>query len=363
MARYGYHDSGVPRYPASINVEALRGQQTPNGVAWADILDAYDERLDAYNDSFDPDLARLMAPPTDEQIVESTGIGEFEVRRSPEYTNNRPQFESIGIAHRVPVDDWSNVLGVTERKLRTMTLEQIVRNVDSAINGQRKFLRRRAFRRLTDAAEWAVVEAQKLVGRSPGFAGSGTGDNVFSVTFPNGSALPAGYTLYYRDTAANLGAVLKDARDKLNRWIPGDKELIGPRSMIDLVMALPGFVKADSARLRTGSGETRALIDSTQYVGVYDEDILVRKPIEDWADPNLVLYHSGGALDASNALAFRYLPQVGPDAYVRQNNSSPLDNAILERVFDWGVNNRTAVANIRVDAAGPYVPPAIPNAS
>jgi hypothetical protein len=257
----------------------------------------------------------------------------------------------------LPLRKYDSSVMLTEEGLESMSLNRILLNVDSMILGAKTRHRREVLRRLTSDAEIRVDK--KTTVTSPGFAGSGTGDNVFSGNYPDGTALPNSYTLYFRVASGSLSAGLKAAVAELRRWQVGPFDLIGPQAQIDAIVALgaPDFIAAGSELIRQGSGTAEAQVDPNQYVGVFDKDVRVRKPILDYSDANITIYKSFGNLNPRNPLAWRYDEQRGRGAFVRSRSLYPLDQAVLLQYFGIGVNNRTAVANIRVAGSGGYVAP------
>jgi hypothetical protein len=157
-----------------------------------------------------------------------------------------------------------------------------------------------ALTRLFSSAEVRVDRNTSVL--SPGFAGSGTGTNVFSAPYPNGTAVAGGYTLYSRVASAGLDAEIKRVTTELKKWNPGPFEAIGGQAMIDLVVALPGFVKAGSELVAQGSGTAVASVDPKLYVGVLNGEIKVQVPLVETNDLNLSIFKSFGNFAANNPL-------------------------------------------------------------
>lgn len=359
---FGYLDTRYIDFPAGVDVQYLQGLRTAAGVDFPRLLQELDRRLAAFNATVDPLVAALVTPTT-EPYGDDTGPSAFVVEERGEYTMARPQLAEGG-AIMWPLRGYDVALGFTEDGLMNMSLARILTNIDSMLLGMRKLHRRLALTRLTSDAEVRV--APKTVVTSPGFAGSGTGDNVFSrTTYPNGVALPNGYTHYYRVTAAGLAAGLKAAVMRLRMWHQGPFDLIASQAMVDAIALInpgnpaDGFVPAGSALVRAGSGTAEATVDAEIYLGVLFGDVRVRKAIDDTADPNISIFKSFGALSPQNPLVWRYDEGKGRNAFVRYRDLSPLVNARLLQDLGIGVNDRTAAVNIRVDAAGGYVAPTI----
>jgi hypothetical protein len=236
-------------------------------------------------------------------------------------------------------------------------LARVLTQVDSVILGLRTMYRKQALIRLFSDDEVAVDRRTTAV--SPGFAGSGTGLNAFSRPYPSGAALGGGYTHYYRAAAADRAATIKTARDQLRKWQSGPFDLIGSAAEITAIKLLSDFVPAGSALVRPGQSTAEALVDAELYEGVYDGDIRVRKPVEDFTDANFAIFKTFGPLNPLNPLAWRYDDVEGRNAYVRYRALFPLDQAIVRQSFGIGVNNRVAAALVHIDSSGSYDPPTI----
>ena len=358
---FGFLDTRYIDFPAGVDVAYLQGLRTRAGVDFPRVLSEIDSRLGTLNTTLDPLVASLITPTT-EQYADTTGPTAFEVTRRGEYTLARPQLAEGG-AHMLPLYGWDVGLGFTEDGLEQMSLSRILNNVDSMLLGFRRLYRREALRRLLSDAEVRV--ADRTVVTSPGMAGSGTGDNVFPrASYPDGTALPGGYTHYYAVGAGTLAATLRAARDRLKRWHGGPYDLIAPAAQLDLITAINpgdpqnGFVSAGSALVRAGTGSAEALVDAGMYLGVLFGDIRVHMAIDDYSDPVIGLYKSYGALDPRNPLAWRYDELKGRAAVVRYRSLYPLDQAVLKQDFGIGVNDRTAAVLIE-NGSAPYSAPTI----
>ena len=359
---FGYLDTRYIDFPAGVDVQYLQGLRTAAGVDFPRLLQELDRRLAAFNAGIDPLVAALVTPTT-EPYADTTGPSAFEVEERGEYTMARPQLAEGG-AHMLPIRGYDVALGFTEDGLMNMSLARILTNIDSMLMGMRKLHRKLVLTRLTTDAEVRV--SPKTVVTSPGFAGSGTGDNVFSrTTYPNGVALPGGYTHYYRIAAAALAAGLLSAVQRLRRWHMGPFDLIAPQAMLDLVAAINpgnptnGFVSAGSELVRQGSGNSEAQVDAALYLGVLFGDVRVRKAIDDTSDPVIGVFKSYGSLSPQNPLAWRYDELRGRNAFVRYRDLSPLVNARLLQDLGIGVNDRTSAVLVRVADSGGYVAPTI----
>lgn len=358
---FGYLDTRYIDFPANVDVAYIQGLRTRAGVDFPRVLTEIDSRLAALNTGLDPLVASLITPTT-EQYADTSGPSAFTVEERAEYTLARPQLAEGG-AHMLPLRGYDVSIGFTEDGLEGMSLSRIITNIESMLLGVRTLYRRRALWRLFNDGEIRV--AAKTAVTSPGFAGSGTGDNVFPMTtYPDGTVLPGSYTHYFTVGGGTLAATLRTARDRLKKWHPGPYDLIAPQAQIDLIVAINpgdpanGFVSAGSALVRQGADRSEATVDATMYLGVLYGDIRVHMAIEDFSDANIAIYKSYGPLDARNPLAWRYDEQKGRNAVLRYRSLYPLDQAVLKQDFGIGANNRTAAVLIE-NGSGGYTPPTI----
>lgn len=352
---FGFMDTTYIDFPANIDQAYIAGLQNRAGLNFTQVLAEVDNRLGAANATTDP-LVAALARPTTEVDLDGTGPQAFKPRRRGEYTLDRPQLAE-GAAHMLPLYGLENAIGWTEEGLLEASMNKIVLQIESAILGFKVQHRKDALTRLFSNAEERI--SVKSTATSPGFAGSGTGLNVFSIPYPNGTALPGGYTHYYRTDAAGLAATLKAARDRLRKWHPAPFDLIAPATQIAAISALPDFVSAGSELVRVGNGTPEALVDASTYAGVYDKDIRVRMAIDDFSSENIAIFKTYGNFDARNPLAWRYDELRGRNMYVRYRSFFPLDQANLLQDYGIGVGNRTGAVLIHVAASGSYVPPTI----
>lgn len=357
---FGYLDTTYIDFPAGVDVAYLQGLRTRAGVDFPRLLREIDSRLGALNTNLDPLVAALITPTT-EPWADTSGPSAFEVDERGEYTLARPQLAEGG-AHMLPLRGYDVSLGFTEDGLESMSLARIVTNIESMLLGMRRLYRRQALTRLFSDAEVRVAPQTTVT--SPGFAGSGTGDNVFPrTTYPDGTALPDPYSHYYRVAAANLATGLRAGRDRLRKWHRGPFDLIAPAGLISDIVAIAadnpqdGFVSAGSALVRQGTGASEAIVDSTMYLGVLFGDVRVHMEIDDFSSDHAALYKSYGALSPQNPLAWRYDEVKGRNAALRYRDLYPLANAVLKQDFGIGVNDRTAAVLFRVGADGNYTPP------
>jgi hypothetical protein len=360
---FGILSTSYVDVPSVVDESYITGMETASGESFTDLIQAIDERFGAFNSGFDP-LVAALAYETQEAFVEYTRATAFQFNEVGQYTMNRPQRGDTGGGWMLPVRKWDANLGWTEDGLAEMRSSTILNQVDGLLLGLRTKFKREVLRRFFSDGE-VPVEPGKTTAVSPGMAGSGTGLNVYTLPFPNGDALPGGYTHYVRSDSAGLQAALIAARDKLilqGHEAPFD--IIAPQSLIDTIKLMTSFVPTGSPLIRAAPDAAEALVDSTQYVGVVADLLRVRVAIADFTSPNLAVFKSYGALDPRNPVAIRFpdrpgLPGGGREAYIRSRELSPLAQAQVISRWGTGIGNRTGAVLIRVDAAGGYVAPTI----
>lgn len=355
---FGILDTQYIDLPDGTDAEYLRGLETRSGVSFDSILTQLDGRLGALNASLDPLLSAVMFV-TDQITVDQTDSDIFEVSESGEYAVPRPQFAEGLPGMMVPLRKWDVSTSWTEDGLNQMSLRSINRQFDAIMRGFRRRYRREILSRLFAIEEIRVD--RRTTATNPGFAGSGTGENVFLSPFPDGNELPAGYSHYVRDVVANRAAAIKTQRDKLAKWNSGNFDLVGTQNFIDAITAdTVNFVQAGSTLIRVGPDQAEANVDPELYLGVFDRNIRVRHPIEDVAGDYAVVFKTFGSLAEGNPLAWRFDPLYGRNAFLRSRSMYPLDQAIVIQRFGIGVANRVTAAPIQIDAAaGAYVTPTI----
>jgi len=356
MALYGTIDTQYVDFPAGVTREYLRGLETRSGLQVAAMVAAVDAAMGAINDGVDPLVAELSAPPTTLTSAIGSRGDAFRVQRKSEYSLPRPQqVERRG--HMLAIAAYDVSLGFTDDGLEEINLDAFNENIRAMQLGWERAFRRETLIRLFDGAEVAIDKDQTAT--SPGFLGSGTGNNVITGFYSNGAAISGSH--YLRDTAANRQAAIYAQRAKLKlAGISGPYDLLGSQAMIDAVVALPGFIYAGSPLIRIGSGTAEAQVDPLRYVGVLGGDIRVSQPVTDFTEDAGVLYKSYGDFAADNPLVMRYDALWGRQVRVRaRSNHYPLSEAVAAAKFGMNVNNRFAAAPILIAAAGAYVAPVI----
>lgn len=366
MAVPGIVDSTYVEVPANIDLAYLQKYETADGVTFDELVPRLNAAFQAYNGEIDPLVAELITKPTDKIIIKGRHPGRFKVERQGEYSPERPQRPGKAVAHALPIWVDGAAMGFTERGLRKMSAEDILADFEEALNGFRYNQRQAVLARLLDDAEVEVEEGDATTMLSPGFAGSGSGLNAFSAKyFPNWQAIGGGYTHYWRIAEADLAAGLKAARDQHRKWYPKGKfDFVGSKDFTDAIVALGeagGFVRAERAFIREGANNTVAQIDADAYLGIFDGDLWIRKPIEDYSDANGWIFQPLGNFHPRNPLAWRYDPKAGggagKGAYVRTVASWPLSDADILQEFGVGVNNRVGAQVLRMADSGSYEPP------
>jgi hypothetical protein len=359
MAR-GLIDTSYIDWPANVDNAYLRGLQTRAGVSFTEIAGRLDAALGELNAGVDPFLANLLAPPTAEPAASGGRTDRMRAERRSQYTVARPQLVERR-AHMLAMYSHEISLGFTEDGLNRMSLQAIQDQIDGMRDGWAGLRRAETLGRLFSDAEVPVDEGTTAT--SPGFAGSGTGTNVFSGTYADGTALPGGYSHYVRDTTANRAAAIRAQRDKLKRMgHPAPYDLIGSQVAVDAIVALGeagGFVRAGTPLVRLASGTSEAQVDPMTYVGVFDGDVRVQLPILDFTADNFVVFKTYGAFNPRNPIVWRYDPLYGPDIFVRSRELYPLALAVSIGHFAPNVNDRTAAAPTLMAASGNYIAPTI----
>lgn len=354
---YGLIDTTFIDWPANLDAAYLRGLETRSGIAFPELARRLDQALASVNSGVDTLLASLLAPPTTSVTARGGVVGSMKAEWKSEYTVTRPQYVEA-TATSLAIDELEIGLGFTEDGLMEISLDNFQIQVDAMAAALEMAARRATLIRLFSQAEVPVAKGTAMT--SPGFAGSGTAGNVFQGTYPDGSALPGSYTLYYRDTSANRAAVTKTARNELKKWAPAPYHLIGSTAFVTALAADAAFVYAASPWVIPAAGTAQAQVpDTTTYLGVYDGDIFVHTPVIDFTTDHAAIYKSGGNLAANNPLVWRYDPMRGQSAYVRSRELFPLAESVAMWKFGANVNNRTAAALISIAASGNYTPPTI----
>jgi hypothetical protein len=353
---FGLIDTSHIDWPSNVDSTYLRGLQTRSGLQFTDLARRLDAGMATVNAGVDPILSLLIAPPTTNPVAQGGRTSRMVATKRSEYTLARPQYVERA-ANMLPIDEYEIALGFTEDGLMEISLDDFQAQVDAMVAGWEMLHRAEVLSRLFSDAEIPVDKGTTAT--SPGFAGSGTGANVFTGLYPDNTPLPGGYSHYYRDTTANFIATVKAQRNQLRRWHPGPFDFIGSAARVDALVADAAFVSAGSALIRVGDGVSEALVDAERYVGVFDKDIRVHTSILDFATDHWTVFKTYGALSPRNPLIWRYDDMRGIDAYVRSRELFPLAEAVSIQKFGVGVNDRTAATLGYAAASGAYVAPTL----
>lgn len=361
---FGTLDTSCIDFPANVDEGYIAGLENREGVTFPTIIQEIDSRMQALNAGLDPWIADKLSPPTTEVAIDSTNPVEFEVTERSEYSVARPQLTE-GSGYMLPIRQWDASLKFTEEYLLNSTMTKILLQVESIAMGFRKLYLKQTAKRLFSNAEIRIDPT--ISATSPGFAGSGTGLNVFTGPYPDGTALPGGYTHFYVANTSNAGefkTILKAMLARLLMWNEGPFNFTANKTVTALITAMTGsdpldsFVPAGSALIRTSTGVSEALVDPTKYLGVLFGNILIEHPKDITTAPIGSMYKSFGNLNPNNPLTWRYDAIKGRNAFIRYRDFFPLSQAIVLQDFGIGVNNRTAVANVYAAAgASSYVNP------
>jgi hypothetical protein len=355
---FGLIDTSHIDWPSNVDNTYLRGLETRSGLRFTDLARRLDAGLAQVNAGVDPIMSLFLTPPTTNAAAQGGRTSRMVATKRSEYTLARPQYVERR-ANMLPIDEYEIALGFTEDGLMEITLDDFQAQVDGLVAGWEMLHRAEVLSRLFSDAE-IPVDGGKTTATSPGFAGSGTGANVFAGLYPDNTALPGGYSHYYRDTTANFLATVKAQRDRLKRWHPGPFDFIGSEARVAALVAdTTAFVSAGSALIRVGDGVSEALVDADRYIGVYDKDIRVHIGILDFATDHWSVFKTYGPLSPRNALTWRYDPLRGIDAYVRSRELFPLAEAVSIQKFGVGVNDRTAATLGYAAASGVYTAPTL----
>lgn len=352
----GILDTTWINFPPNVDEAYIRGLSTPRGVSFQRVLALIDQRLRAFAATADPLVAALVSF-TDAADVDGSGPTAFELEEETEYGLPRPELgERRG--HMLPFRKYAKALGFTEEGLYETTEAEILRQVDNMLLTFTRGRTLTVLRRLFSDDEYFVDRKTTTV--SPGFAGSGTGDNVFGGTYPDGTALPDPYTHYFRDTVANADVAADAMIALLERWHPAPYDMVGGSAAIDAIASETGFVASGSPLIRPAAGTAEALVDSSRFIGVYANKVRVwSSRLELGAEPHMAIFKTYGNFDPRNPLRVRIDPRFGRGAEVKFRSFFPLDQAVMRARWGVGVGDRTAATLARLAASGNYEDPTI----
>lgn len=347
----GLLDTTSIDFPPNIDQAYVRGLTTPRGVNFVNLLTQIDARLRAFAATADPLIAALVSFTTSSTADDASPTA-FELEEEVEYGLPRSEFAEVR-AHMLPFRRYAKALGFTEEGLFEMTEADVLRQVDNMLLTFSRGRMLHVLRRLFSDDE--VFVDRKTTAVSPGFAGSGTGDNEFGGSFPDGTAVPDPYTHYLRDTSANVDVAADAVIALLERWAPGPYDMIGGTVAVNAIMAETDFVQSGSALIRPAPAAAEALVDASRYVGVYGGKVRVwNARLEMGSSTHMAIFKTFGNFDSRNPLAIRTDPRFGRGVDVKYRSFFPLDQAIMRARWGVGVNNRTAAGLVRLAASGAY---------
>lgn len=345
---FGYIDTTYVDLPDGLDEGYLRGLETRSGLSVAQMIQDVDAAMRAVNEGADPLVADLVGFTAD-PVGGTRGTSTKRVERAGEYTYSRPQYSAVA-GHMLPITKHNMVLGFTEDGLEEITLARFRQELDDMVAGWQRFYVAEVLNRMFSSAEIPVGEGTTVL--SPGFAGSGTGSNVFTGVYPNGFDLPGGYTHYAYSTPANLATTIATYLERLEQWHTPPFDLVASANMLGEITGLAGFVDAGSALVRQGIGTAEALVDPTVYVGVLNGKIRVRHAHQGLGTgKHAAIFKTYGAFDARNPLKWRYDELRGRDVFVRSRSSFPLADAVSLQWLGIGVGDRAGAVLLFVDTA------------
>lgn len=357
---FGLIDSTYIDFAPGVDSDYLRGLSTRSGLKFTTIVGMVDSAMRGINEGVHPIVADLVFPTTRADAPVQR-IGRKTVQRRAEYTVARPQ-RGEAKTFMLPIDDWDIAIGFTEDGLESASSDYITDELREMVEAFQRLHLQQTLERLFNPSEVPVGKGSSVL--SPGFAGSGTGGNVFEGFFPDGTTIPNDYTHYAVTDAAGLGAAMTQLAKDAQRWHGrAYLDLVGSAEMIDAIAALPNgqFVEAGSALIRNAQGEREALVDPDTYVGVVNKVIRVKHPLGELTTPHLAVYRTYGRFNANNPLAWRYdtLAGKGREAWIRDRGMYPLGQANAMQRFGVGVFNRVGAWLLFMDeSATEYAAPA-----
>jgi hypothetical protein len=359
---FGIIDTTFVDLPVGLDEGYIRGLQTRSGLSVAEMIQRTDAAMTAVNAGADPLVADLSYRTASESAAGRVTASK-RVMRAGEYVYSNPQYVARK-AHMLPLEKYDIVLGFTEDGLQRISMPAFENELDAMVDAFGRLYTAEALARLFSTAEFAVDEGTTSV--SPGFAGSGTGTNVFDGVFPNGETIGGGYTHYaFGTTDASIVTWLNTAIAQMERWVEPPYDLVASSTFIAALQAAAitagtPIVLSGSALIRLPDTSSEALVDQGQYMGVYGGKVRIRHGVSGFGDLHAALFKTYGAYDSRNPLAWRYDPLYGPDAFVRSNAYFPLADAIAMQWLGFGVSNRTGASLFYRNAgAVAYVNPTI----
>lgn len=279
--------------------------------------------------------------------------------RGAEYTPGRPQRGKGARGHLLPIYHYEIDMGMTDRSMKVIAIDQFEDEIRSMVQAIHRGRRADVLERLFSISE--VPLDDDGTPSSPGFAGSGTGQNKFYGTTIKGQMTDADYSHYFVATqdAANAKAALDAAVENLQLWGDGYIDILPSQEMLDLIASWRAddeFVPTGSILIRPAVDESVALVGEDKYAGVYKRKIRVRHADTQIEGLNAALIR----MDGTKPLAWRYDEIFGRHAYVEDRRLMPLTETAVMQVYGVGVSDRTSVALVSLTEDGTtYTPPLI----
>jgi hypothetical protein len=349
----------------NIDAAYINGLQTRSGLELSNLFPRFDAAMGAINLGVDP-LVAMLTFPTTSAVGKRRRVTRKVVQMGGEFTIPRSQVgRSAG--HMLPIWKVEEAIGATEDGLHEMSLDAIDEELQDIVRSFGMYYRGVVLERLFSAAQVPVGRRTNVT--SPGLAGSGTGDNVFSGIYPSGAALPGGYSHYYFTNAAGLMATIIAMRDRIKKWHRGPYDLLASPAALTAIRALSSittygadaFAPVSSALLNLALGERSANVDAGSYVGVIAGNVRVMESVEELGSTShFSIFKSYGDFNPDNPLAWRYDPSWGRDVFTRTRDAFPLADAVALQWLGIGVSDRTAATVALVDeAAIAYAAPTV----
>jgi len=360
MFAYGDQQFAYLDLGPGIDADYVASLRTESGYAFGDLLGLVNGAMSAVNSRRDPLIATLLYETTSPIGRARRTMRKF-VQRGGEYTVARPQ-RGAGVSSMLPIVPHEISTAWTERGLKRIDPDRFRDELQDMVDAWQAIYIGETLDRLFSPNEFSVDD-NLTTALSPGFAGSGTGSNIFSGIFPDGTPIPGGYTHYgviKKTPAATMDSGLLAMHDLLKRWHPGPYELIGTDAAVKWIRANSlNFVDATSNLIAVGANTDRALVDPTTYLGVWNGDVKVRVGVPQLGSTfHLAMYVTFGAFNPNNILAWRTYANESRNVVVNSRSMYPLDLAVARQDYGIGVSDRVGACIMYMDdAAGAYVAP------
>lgn len=359
---FGYGDTQFINFPIGQEDSRVREMQNRLGISVLEFVRRTDAAIAALNDT--DSLISMLTYDTTQLSIRQGGTSDKVWQRSAEYTPGRPQRGGPGRSWMLPIHFNEIALGFTERALQHMQVEQFEDELRTTVQAVAKGRRADVLERLFNHEVLPLDDDG--TGTTPGFAGSGTGNDAFIGILPSGVATSGSYTHYFQaaDNGTAIDTAIKLMQTNLELWNSGPFDLLPGPDAFDRITSniadTTQFVSAGSDLIRRGEAQDVALVDPNRYAGVYNGRIRVLYPDYQIAGNGFAIVKTFGAGSQQNPLAWRYDPLYGRRAYVEDRALFPLAEAMIMQTYGVGVGNRVAATLCSIGgSAGVYAPPAI----